>query len=44
MTLSNLVPRDYMTGNTYYGNGFFEQDSTRTRNWRVLQLRLEMKV
>ena len=43
-TLSNLVPRDYMTGNTYYGNGFLEQDRTRSQNWRILQLRLEMKI
>ena len=44
VTVSNLMPRDYMTGNTYFGNGFFEQDSTRARNWRILQLRLEMKI
>jgi iron complex outermembrane receptor protein len=44
VTLSNLLPRDYMTGNTYNGNGFYEQDSTRIRNWRILQLRLEMKI
>ncbi len=44
MTLSNLVPRDYLTGTTYMGSGFAETARTNTRNWQTVQLRLEMKI
>ena len=44
MTVSNLVPRDYLTGTTYIGNGFSETANTNTRNWQNVQLRLEMKI
>ena len=44
MTISNLTPRDYLTGTTYIGNGFSETANTNTRNWQNVQLRLEMKI
>jgi iron complex outermembrane receptor protein len=44
LTVSNLVPRDYLTGTTYIGNGFSETANTNTRNWQTVQLRLEMKI
>ena len=44
MTISNLTPRDYLTGTTYIGNGFSETANINTRNWQNVQLRLEMKI
>ena len=44
VTVSNLTPRDYLTGATYIGNGFSETANTNTRNWQNVQLRLEMKI
>ncbi len=44
ITVSNLVPRDYLTGTTYIGNGFSETANTNTRNWQNVQVRLEMKI
>jgi len=44
VTVSNLVPRDYLTGTTYTGNGFSETANTNTRNWQNVQVRLEMKI
>ena len=44
MTISNLTPRDYLTGTTYIGNGFSETANTNTRNWQNVQVRLEMKI
>ena len=44
MTISNLTPRDYLTGSTYIGSGFSESANTQTRNWQNFQLRLEMKI
>jgi iron complex outermembrane receptor protein len=44
LTVSNWVPRDYLTGTTYIGNGFSETANTNTRNWKNVQLRLEMKI
>jgi outer membrane receptor for ferrienterochelin and colicins len=44
VTVSNLVPRDYLTGSTYIGNGFTESSNTNTRNWQNVQVRLEMKI
>lgn len=44
VTVSNLVPRDYLTGTVYMGNGFSETVNTNTRNWQNVQVRLEMKI
>lgn len=44
VTVSNLTPRDYLTGSTYIGNGFTETANTNTRNWQNVQVRLEMKI
>jgi iron complex outermembrane receptor protein len=44
VTVSNLTPRDYLTGSTYMGNGFSETSNTNTRNWQNVQVRLEMKI
>jgi outer membrane receptor for ferrienterochelin and colicins len=44
MTISNLTPRDYLTGSTYLGSGFSEIANTQARNWQNVQLRLEMKI
>jgi iron complex outermembrane receptor protein len=44
LTISNLVPRDYETATTF--NTGVQQETARTtdRNWRNVQLRLEMKI
>ena len=44
LTISNLVPRDYETATTF--NTGVQQETARTtdRNWRNIQLRLEMKI
>ena len=44
LTVSNLTPRDYVTGTSYIGNSVSEVARTSTSNWRVVQLRLEMKI
>ncbi|PUE17017.1 TonB-dependent siderophore receptor [Limnohabitans sp. MMS-10A-178] len=44
MTISNLTPRDYLTGTSFIGSGFSEIANTQTRNWQNVQLRLEMKI
>jgi iron complex outermembrane receptor protein len=44
VTVSNLTPREYLTGTTYIGNGFSEKAITSTRNWQNFQVRLEMKI
>lgn len=44
MTISNLTPRDYLTGTSFIGSGFSEIANTQTRNWQNFQLRLEMKI
>ena len=44
MTISNLTPRDYLTGTSFVGSGFSEIANTQTRNWQNIQLRLEMKI
>jgi iron complex outermembrane receptor protein len=44
VTVSNLTPRDYLTGTTYIGSGFSETANTNTRNWQNVQVRLEMKI
>ena len=44
LTVSNLTPRDYITGSSYIGNGVSEAARTTTRNWQNITLRLEMKI
>ena len=44
VSVSNLTPRDYLTGTTYLGTGFSESANTNTRNWQNVQVRLEMKL
>ena len=44
LTISNLVPRDYLTGTTFNGNGIRETTNNNARNWQNIQLRLEMKI
>jgi iron complex outermembrane receptor protein len=44
LTVSNFTPRDYVTGTSYVGNNVSETARTTNSNWRVVQLRLEMKI
>ena len=44
LTVSNLQPRDYITGNSFDNGTFRETARTTDRNWRNVQLRLEMKI
>ena len=44
LTISNLVPRDYLTGTRFEGNGISEKTNNNARNWQNVQLRLEMKI
>ncbi len=44
LTVSNLTPRDYITGSSYTGNGISEVARIITRNWQNITLRLEMKI
>jgi outer membrane receptor for ferrienterochelin and colicins len=44
LTVSNLVPQDYLTGSTFIGNGISETVNNTTRNWQNVQLRLELKI
>jgi iron complex outermembrane receptor protein len=44
VSVSNLIPRDYLTGTTFIGSGISETSNTHARNWQTLQLRLEMKI
>lgn len=44
LTVSNLVPRDYLTGTNFIGNGISESVNNNARNWQNVQLRLEMKI
>jgi iron complex outermembrane receptor protein len=44
MTVSNLVPRDYETASTFLTGAQHETARTTDRNWRNIQLRLEMKI
>ncbi len=44
LTVSNVTPRDYVTGTSYVGNNVSETARTTHSNWRVVQLRLEMKI
>lgn len=44
LTLSNVLPRDYLTATTFANGSFRETAQTTDRNWRNVQLRLEMKI
>jgi len=44
LTVSNLTPLDYTTGSTFRNGGQYESATTTARNWRNIQLRLEMKI
>jgi iron complex outermembrane receptor protein len=44
LTVSNLLPRDYRTATTFDNGTLRETARTTDRNWRNLQLRLEMKI
>jgi iron complex outermembrane receptor protein len=44
LTVSNLVPLDYVTGSTFRNGAQFESASTTARNWQNVQLRLELKI
>ena len=44
LTVSNLIPRDYETATTFNTGTRQETARTTDRNWRNIQLRLEMKI
>jgi iron complex outermembrane receptor protein len=44
LTVSNLQPRDYITASTFDNGTYKESSRTTDRNWRNVQLRLEMKI
>jgi iron complex outermembrane receptor protein len=44
LTVSNLLPRDYETATTFNTGTQSETARTTDRNWRNIQLRLEMKI
>ena len=44
LTMSNLLPRDYETATTFNTGAQQETARTTDRNWRTIQLRLEMKI
>lgn len=44
LTVSNLVPRDYETATTFTSGALSESARTTDRNWRNVQLRLELKI
>lgn len=44
LTVSNLVPRNYETASTFVTGAQHETAKTTDRNWRNIQLRLEMKI
>ena len=44
LTVSNLTPLAYVTGSTFRSGGQYESATTTARNWRNIQLRLEMKI
>ena len=44
LTVSNLTPLDYVTGSTFRSGSQYESSTTTARNWRNVQLRLEMKI
>jgi outer membrane receptor for ferrienterochelin and colicins len=44
LTVSNLLPRDYLTASTFNNGTQSETARTTDHNWRNIQLRLEMKI
>ena len=44
LTVSNLLPRDYQTASTFNTGAQQETSRNTDRNWRNIQLRLEMKI
>ncbi len=44
LTVSNLQPRDYITASTFDNVSYRESSRTTDRNWRNVQLRLELKI
>jgi len=44
LTVSNLVPRDYLTSSSFINGSLSETSRSTDRNWRTVQLRLEMKI
>ena len=44
LTVSNLVPRDYITGSTFNNGTTIEQARSKDHNWRTIMLRLELKI
>jgi iron complex outermembrane receptor protein len=44
LTLSNLLPRDYLTASTFSKGTLTETVRSTDRNWRNVQLALEMKI
>ena len=44
LTASNLTPLDYVTASTFRSGNTDESSTTTARNWRNIQLRLEMKI
>ncbi|MEY2783573.1 MAG: Colicin receptor precursor [Pseudomonadota bacterium] len=44
LSVSNLLPRNYLTRTTFSSGGSSETAQTIDKNWRNIQLRLEMKI
>ena len=44
LTVSNFSPLNYVTGATFRNGDQYESANTTARNWRNVQLRLEMKI
>jgi outer membrane receptor for ferrienterochelin and colicins len=44
LSVSNLLPRDYLTRTRYSSGSSSETAQTTDKNWRNIQLRLEMKI
>jgi iron complex outermembrane receptor protein len=44
LTVSNLVPLNYVTGSTFRNGTQYESATTTARNWQNVQLRLELKI
>jgi iron complex outermembrane receptor protein len=44
LSVSNLLPRNYLTRTTFSSGGSSETAQTTDKNWRNIQLRLEMKI
>ena len=44
LTVSNLVPLNYVTGSTFRSGTQYESATTTARNWQNVQLRLELKI